>query len=106
MSESDRYSRQVRFDGIGEEGQKRLEAASVVLVGLGALGSVAADQLVRSGVGRLRLIDRDLVELTNLQRQTLYDEEDVRRAFPKLWPPERGSNKSTPPSSWTLSSTT
>ncbi len=83
MSHGDRYSRQVRFDGIGEEGQKRLEAASVVLVGLGALGSVAADQLVRAGVGRLRLIDRDLVELSNLQRQTLYDEEDVRRGLPK-----------------------
>ena len=83
MFDGDRYSRQVRFDGIGEEGQKRLEAASVVLVGLGALGSVAADQLVRAGVGRLRLIDRDLVELSNLQRQTLYDEEDVRRGLPK-----------------------
>ena len=83
MLEGDRYSRQVRFAAIGKEGQERLEAASVVLVGLGALGSVAADQLVRSGVGRLRLIDRDLVELSNLQRQTLYDEEDVRRGLPK-----------------------
>ena len=83
MSGTDRYSRQVRFEKIGEEGQKLLGEAKVVIVGLGALGSVAADQLVRSGIGSLRLIDRDIVELSNLQRQTLYDEEDVRQSLPK-----------------------
>ncbi len=83
MSESERYSRQVRFAPIGEAGQARLSGSSVVIVGLGALGSVVADQLTRAGVGRLTLIDRDFVELSNLQRQTLYDEEDVRLNLPK-----------------------
>jgi len=79
----ERYSRQIRFAPIGEAGQEKLASARVLLVGLGALGTVAADLLVRSGVGFVRLIDRDFVELSNLQRQSLFDEDDIRAALPK-----------------------
>jgi len=79
----DRYSRQVRFAPIGEKGQERIQASRVVLIGLGALGTVAADLLVRAGIGHLRIIDRDFVELSNLQRQSLFDEDDVRKNLPK-----------------------
>lgn len=80
---SDRYSRQERFRGIGSQGQKKLRDARVAIVGLGALGSVSANELARAGVGFLRLIDRDYVELSNLQRQVLYDEQDAREGAPK-----------------------
>jgi molybdopterin-synthase adenylyltransferase len=73
-----RYSRQVIFPGIGEEGQRRLLDGRVALVGCGALGTVLANALVRAGVGYLRIVDRDYVELSNLQRQILFDEDDVR----------------------------
>lgn len=86
---SGRYSRQIRFGPIGEAGQEALGRASVGLAGLGALGSVIGEQLVRAGVGRLRLIDRDLVEISNLQRQTLYDEDDARENLPKAVAAER-----------------
>jgi molybdopterin/thiamine biosynthesis adenylyltransferase len=79
----ERYSRQTRFTPIGETGQQRLASARVLLIGLGALGTVAADQLVRSGIGFLRMVDRDFVELSNLQRQSLFDEEDIRNNLPK-----------------------
>ena len=79
----ERYSRQVRFAPIGEIGQERLQEARVTLIGLGALGTVAADLLVRAGVGTLRIVDRDFVELSNLQRQSLFDEDDVRSNLPK-----------------------
>ena len=79
----DRYSRQVLFEGIGPEGQARIIASRVVQVGCGALGTVQATLLVRAGVGRLRIIDRDYVEESNLQRQVLFDEEDVRALLPK-----------------------
>jgi adenylyltransferase/sulfurtransferase len=69
--------------GIGEAGQRRLRAARVLIVGCGALGSVVADTLARAGVGGLRLVDRDVVEITNLQRQVLYDERDVEQSVPK-----------------------
>ncbi|MBG80904.1 MAG: thiamine biosynthesis protein ThiF [Phycisphaerae bacterium] len=72
-----RYHRQELLPGIGSEGQQRLRESTVAVVGCGALGSNIADLLARAGVGRLRIIDRDLVELTNLQRQTLYAEADV-----------------------------
>ncbi len=78
-----RYSRQERFAPIGEAGQQRLAAARVLVCGCGALGSLIAERLARSGVGALRLVDRDWVELSNLQRQTLFTEEDARQARPK-----------------------
>jgi adenylyltransferase/sulfurtransferase len=83
MNKSDRYSRQILLPEIGEVGQERLLAASVSVVGCGALGSVIASTLVRAGVGRVRVIDRDYIELNNLQRQTLFDEEDIARGLPK-----------------------
>lgn len=79
----DRYSRQVLFPKIGVEGQRRLGAAKVVLFGCGALGTVLADILVRAGVGFLRICDRDFVERDNLQRQMLFDEDDVASDRPK-----------------------
>jgi molybdopterin/thiamine biosynthesis adenylyltransferase len=79
----ERYSRQILFAGIGEQGQQRLLGASAVLVGCGALGSAVADLLARAGVGRLRIVDRDFVEFSNLQRQTLFDEADARESLPK-----------------------
>lgn len=78
-----RYSRQIIFEEIGEAGQKKLLESQVGIIGLGALGTVSANNLARAGVGNLRLIDRDYVELSNLQRQTLYDEDDVRNEKPK-----------------------
>jgi adenylyltransferase/sulfurtransferase len=82
-NEHDRYSRQIRFWGIGEEGQHRLAQARVAVVGCGALGSTQAELLARAGVGFLRLIDRDYLEWSNLQRQSLYGEKDVEDALPK-----------------------
>lgn len=79
----DRYSRQVLFQEIGAEGQKRLEQARAVIVGCGATGSALASLLARSGVGTLRILDRDYVEPSNLQRQTLFDENDARESAPK-----------------------
>ncbi len=79
----DRYSRQTRFTPIGSGGQQRLEQATVAVLGCGALGSVCAEMLVRAGVGTVRLIDRDFVEYSNLQRQSLYTEDDAARCHPK-----------------------
>src|SRR2546425_12511627 len=79
----DRYSRQVRFPGVGKDGQAKLLASKVTLVGCGALGTVLANALVRAGVGHLRLIDRDFIETNNLQRQVLFDEQDVAENLPK-----------------------
>ena len=79
----ERYSRQVLFAGIGEAGQRRLLSSSAVIVGCGAIGAAAAGLLVRAGVGRIRILDRDFVEPSNLQRQTLFDEDDARSALPK-----------------------
>src|SRR5215469_9169237 len=79
----DRYSRQVLFGGIGAEGQKRLASARVALVGCGATGSAVASLLARSGVGTVRIIDRDYVEPSNLQRQVLFDENDAAESTPK-----------------------
>jgi molybdopterin/thiamine biosynthesis adenylyltransferase len=79
----DRYSRQVLFKEIGAEGQNRLSQARVVIVGCGATGSAVASLLARSGVGTLRILDRDYVEPSNLQRQTLFDENDARESVPK-----------------------
>ncbi|MEH6992731.1 ThiF family adenylyltransferase [Neobacillus drentensis] len=83
MDDLGRYSRQILFSGIGEEGQRRLLKSKVAIVGVGALGTVCANHLVRSGVGYIRLIDRDVVDLSNLQRQSLFNEEDVNLNLPK-----------------------
>jgi molybdopterin/thiamine biosynthesis adenylyltransferase len=80
---SGRYSRQERFSGLGLEGQRRIRAARVTIVGIGALGSVLAEMMARAGAGRLTLIDRDYVEASNLQRQSLFTEEDAERGLPK-----------------------
>lgn len=79
----DRYSRQILFPGIGERGQRKLQAAHVAIVGCGATGAAVAGLLARAGVGTLTLIDRDYVEWSNLQRQVLFDEEDALNALPK-----------------------
>jgi adenylyltransferase/sulfurtransferase len=79
----DRYSRQTLFRGIGPEGQAKLEASSVAIVGCGATGSALSSLLARAGVGSLRIIDRDYVEPSNLQRQVLFDEADATESFPK-----------------------
>lgn len=79
----ERYSRQVLFRGIGAEGQKRLAAARVAVVGCGATGSAVAALLARSGVGTVRIIDRDYVEPSNLQRQSLFEEADAAESLPK-----------------------
>lgn len=79
----ERYSRQMLFQPIGRQGQERLLASRVVVIGQGALGTVIADHLARAGVGHLTLVDRDFVELSNLQRQTLFDEEDAQKRLPK-----------------------
>jgi len=78
-----RYSRQTLFGPIGQEGQKRLQAATVLIVGCGALGTVLANNLCRAGIGHLVIADRDYIELNNLQRQILFDEDDVAHHLPK-----------------------
>src|SRR6185369_16306230 len=78
-----RYARQMRYPPIGVDGQRKLLAARALVVGCGALGSVIANTLARSGVGYLRIVDRDFLELNNLQRQVLYDEQDVAAGLPK-----------------------
>ena len=80
---NDRYSRQILFRGVGAEGQRRLSEARLAIVGCGATGSAVASLLARSGVGTIRIIDRDYVEPSNLQRQTLFDESDARESLPK-----------------------
>lgn len=80
---NDRYSRQILFREIGKEGQERLMNSRVLLVGAGALGASHAEMLARAGVGTLRIVDRDFVEFTNLQRQTLYKEQDAIARLPK-----------------------
>jgi molybdopterin/thiamine biosynthesis adenylyltransferase len=83
MTSPDRYDRQARFAPLGEAGQERLRAGRALVCGCGALGSLAAEFLVRAGVGLVRLVDRDVVELVNLQRQVLFDEQDARERLPK-----------------------
>jgi adenylyltransferase/sulfurtransferase len=83
LREENRYSRQILFQQIGAEGQSKLSQARVVIVGCGATGSVLASLLARSGVGTIRILDRDYVEPSNLQRQSLFDENDARESVPK-----------------------
>ena len=80
---NERYSRQVLFNGIGSSGQRRLLQSRVLIVGCGALGSAHAESLSRAGVGKLRIADRDFVEATNLQRQTMFTERDASERIPK-----------------------
>ncbi|OZM57685.1 thiamine biosynthesis protein ThiF [Lottiidibacillus patelloidae] len=79
----ERYARQMLFSPIGEEGQKKLQKSSVLIVGCGALGTAIANHLARSGVGNINIVDRDYVEFSNLQRQMLFEEEDAINATPK-----------------------
>jgi adenylyltransferase/sulfurtransferase len=79
----DRYSRQTVFTGLGEEGQYKLSDSHVVILGCGGLGSMIATSLVRAGVGRVRIVDRDFVEYRNLHRQILFDENDIKNELPK-----------------------
>jgi len=81
--QNDRYSRQILFDGIGKEGQSRLSESRVLIVGCGALGSAQVEALARAGVGKLRIADRDFVESSNLQRQTMFTESDANERLPK-----------------------
>ena len=83
MNQFDRYVRQMRYPPIGEAGQRNLQQGRALICGCGALGSVIANTLARAGVGFLRLVDRDFLEMSNLQRQVLYDEEDVAAGLPK-----------------------
>jgi len=83
LTSIERYSRQMRFGGIGKAGQERIVASRVTICGCGALGTVLANNLVRAGVGFVRIVDRDFVEVSNLQRQVLFDESDVINNLPK-----------------------
>lgn len=83
MTDQSRYHRQTLLPEIGTEGQAKLASAHAAIVGVGALGCASSEMLARAGVGRLTLIDRDIVEHTNLQRQTLFTEEDARQGRPK-----------------------
>jgi adenylyltransferase/sulfurtransferase len=78
-----RYARQIRFSPLGEEGQRRWMAGHAMVCGCGALGSMVANWLVRAGVGHVRIVDRDFVEISNLQRQVLFDEADAQAGMPK-----------------------
>lgn len=90
---NERYSRQMLFAPIGEAGQRKLESRAVCIVGMGALGTVLANHMVRAGVGLVRMVDRDYVEQSNLQRQMLYDEEDVQNGYPKVIAAEKKLRK-------------
>jgi molybdopterin-synthase adenylyltransferase len=83
LEQDERYSRQVLFRGIGAEGQRKLTASRIAIVGCGATGSAVASLLARAGVGTIRIIDRDYVEPSNLQRQSLFDEADAAESLPK-----------------------
>jgi molybdopterin-synthase adenylyltransferase len=83
VAQQERYSRQILFRGIGAQGQRRLAAGRIAIVGCGATGSALASLLGRAGVGKLRIIDRDYVETCNLQRQALFEEKDAAESLPK-----------------------
>jgi molybdopterin-synthase adenylyltransferase len=89
VQDQDRYSRQIIFPGIGAEGQRRLGAGFAVVVGCGALGTTISSALVRAGVGRVRVIDRDFIEIHNLARQGLFTEQDMLENLPKAEAAER-----------------
>ena len=93
MNSPSRYHRQILLPQIGPEGQKQITSSTAAVVGIGALGSVSANLLARAGVGRLRLIDRDFLEINNLQRQVLFDEDDLRQNLPKAVAAQRKLQK-------------
>ena len=76
----ERYSRQMLFKHIGQEGQRKIENQHGLIIGMGALGTHLAEGLVRAGIGKLTIVDRDYIEYSNLQRQTLYTENDAHEA--------------------------
>jgi molybdopterin/thiamine biosynthesis adenylyltransferase len=90
---NDRYSRQAILPGIGKTGQEKLANSSIVIIGCGALGTVTATTLVRAGVGRVKIVDRDFIEYHNLQRQVIFDEDDIREQLPKAIAAERHLKK-------------
>ena len=79
-----RYERQIAFEKLGEKGQRMLASSRVAIIGLGALGSVSGGQLARSGIGSLRIVDGDTVNITNLHRQILYTQKDAANAVSKV----------------------
>ena len=81
---TDRYSRQILFSGIGREGQSRLAQSRILIIGCGALGTAQAESLARAGIGTLRIVDRDFIEFSNLQRQTMFTESDAVERLPKV----------------------
>ena len=89
----DRYSRQIIFPGIGEEGQRKLSESSVVVIGCGGLGTMISSSLVRAGIGKVRIIDRDFIEYHNLHRQALFEEDDIKNELPKAIAAERHLKK-------------
>ncbi|MCI0661494.1 MAG: ThiF family adenylyltransferase [Acidobacteria bacterium] len=89
----ERYSRQILFSGIGKEGQELLANSHAVIIGCGALGAMHAEMLARAGVGRLRLVDRDFIEESNLQRQIIFEERDVDERLPKAVAAEARINR-------------
>lgn len=93
---SNRYARQILFYGIGETGQNTIREKSAAIVGCGALGCTSANLLVRSGLGYLKIIDRDFIEESNLQRQSLFDEEDISKNLPKAIAAQRKLEKINP----------
>jgi len=90
---TDRYSRQIIFPGLGTKGQRQLSKSHAVIIGCGGLGSMIATALVRAGVGRVRVVDRDFIEYHNLHRQVLYDEDDIKNELPKAAAAERHLKK-------------
>jgi molybdopterin-synthase adenylyltransferase len=93
MTDITRYQRQYLFQKIGEEGQRKISASRITIVGCGALGTVLINTLARAGVGFIRVIDRDFIELNNLQRQVLFTEEHIRKNLPKAVAAERQIKK-------------
>jgi adenylyltransferase/sulfurtransferase len=89
----DRYSRQILFPAVGQEGQRKLGESKVAIIGCGALGTVIAAILVRAGIGQVKIIDRDFIEYHNLQRQVLFDEDDIKNQLPKAIAAERHLKK-------------
>ena len=94
-SDWQRYARQIRYAPFGLDGQRRLAQSQVLICGCGALGNMLAQLLVRAGVGRVRIVDRDVVDLTNIHRQLLFDESDAAQGLPRRLPLPKSCGGST-----------